>query len=161
MTKRVPSYPRYVQNHFSDVFIRRRGQARKSIACTRAIFSSHGNTHKHKRCRVHRCHVMERESFESQAVAKVLNKSFISIKASACAGGRKGAGGRSRICCVHIAPTCQQTQDVYFYAAACFVVREDPPVTRKLAAMCVLLLLAAWFCFRWTGKSVRTWISAS
>lgn len=32
--------------------------------------------------RVHRCHVMERESFESQAVAKVLNEHFVSIKAS-------------------------------------------------------------------------------
>lgn len=29
-----------------------------------------------------RCHVMERESFESQAVAKVLNENFVSIKAS-------------------------------------------------------------------------------
>ena len=29
-----------------------------------------------------RCHVMERESFESEAVAKVLNKNFVSIKVS-------------------------------------------------------------------------------
>lgn len=29
-----------------------------------------------------RCHVMERESFESEAVAKVLNDNFVSIKAS-------------------------------------------------------------------------------
>lgn len=32
---------------------------------------------------MYRCHVMERESFESKAVARVLNEKFVSIKARA------------------------------------------------------------------------------
>lgn len=36
-----------------------------------------GMTHQHIACR---CHVMERESFEDDATAEMLNESFVSIK---------------------------------------------------------------------------------
>ena len=36
-----------------------------------------------------RCHVMERESFESKTVARLLNENFVSIKASREVSGRE------------------------------------------------------------------------
>lgn len=54
-----------------------------------SISRNETDTHKHlSNLLSSRCHVMERESFESQAVAKVLNKSFVSIKASSWGAGK-------------------------------------------------------------------------
>ncbi len=45
----------------------------------------------------YRCHVMERESFESEEVAQILNSSFISIKVRGWAPRASGECGRSAL----------------------------------------------------------------